>query len=116
MTDNQIAQRILDLAKQRGLKRSQLPDLTGVSKIRLDNLFKRPGAKPNAEDLWCLAQGLETTEAYLLFGGEPPSQREALESALIDLSRHLPDAELRALVIGLRLRLVHDAKEGEGEP
>ena len=102
MTENPIAQRLLELAKARGMKRADIPSVTGVSKDRLDNLFKRPGAKPNQDDLRLLAAGLETTPQFIMFGGDPPTAQDALLDEVRARLLELTEAELRMLAAGLR--------------
>lgn len=102
MTNNLIARRILELAAAKNLRRKDIPKMTGVSKSRLDNLFKRPGAQPNRDDLRMLAALLETTEQYLLFGGDKPSSEDALRAEVINRIHELKEGELRLLAAGLR--------------
>lgn len=102
MTKNLIGQRILALAAARGIKRSELAELSGVSPDRLKNLLRRPGAKPNREDLKGFAAALETTEEYILNGGEVPAPNEALLAQVQDRLRELSEEELRMLAVGLR--------------
>lgn len=101
MTDNVIAKRILERAQQLGYRRADLPRVTGVTKDRLDNLFKRPGAKLNAADLLSVASKLNTTEDYIMYGGEPPSESSALRSRIERHLANMTDSELRALEVGL---------------
>lgn len=112
MTNNLIAQRILELAAGKGLRRADIPKMTGVSKNRLDNLFKRPGAQPNRDDLRMLAAFLETTEQYLLFGGDKPSSEDALRAEVRDRLHQLTEGELRLLAVGLR-RQPSDASQSD---
>lgn len=102
MTDNPVGQRIQILLDERRLTRRDLSRGSGVDYHRLTMLFRRPSAKPNAEDLIALADHLEVSQAYLLFGSDRPTALEALRDQVAREISLLSEKELRSLLIGLK--------------
>ncbi len=79
---------------------------SGVQYDRLNVLWRRPGAKPNADDTAKLARYLETTADWILNGGDQPSTHAALRAQASEELSLLSEAELRALLIGIQARRV----------
>lgn len=103
MIENPIAQRIQTLLDQKGEDRRGLALGSGVAYDRVNNLFRRAGAKPNAEDLPKLAAYLETSSEWLLRGGAMPNPEDALRQEAGRQLDLLTEAELRTLLAGIRL-------------
>ena len=78
----------------------------GVEYDRLNVLWRRPGAKLNAEDLARIASYFETSRDWLQFGGDQPTPLDALREQAYEELSLLSEAELRALLIGIQARRV----------
>ncbi|MEP1522101.1 helix-turn-helix transcriptional regulator [Ascidiaceihabitans sp.] len=103
MTENPIARRIQIILDQKNISRRSLAMEAGVSYDRLNGLFKRPQAKLNGGDLIKISRFLETTPEYLNDGGDFPNERDALRREAGRQLDLLTEAELRALLAGIRL-------------
>ena len=104
MSNNPIAQRIDQILRRRSQRRTDLARGSGVHYDRLNAIWRRPGAKLSATDLMAVANYLETTQEFLLHGGDAPGPLEALRQQARQEVETLSEAEIRALLTGLKSR------------
>lgn len=104
MNENPIAARIDSLLAERGESRRKMCKAADIDYDRLNTLWRRPGAKPNTQDLRALANHLETSQDWILYGGEKPTLLAALREQVVLELDQLSEGELRGLLVGIQAR------------
>lgn len=110
-----IGQRILQRRKENKLTQRDLAEAAGVSYASI-SLWESDKTEPRGKNLHALAEALQCSPTWLLFGdedkipGEPKSKEEKLrlsvdEEELLKLYRALPESEQLAQINNLRARV-----------
>lgn len=103
MIENPIAARLEELSNERGESRREVALGSGVAYHRVNNVYRRPEAKLNAEDLQKLATYLETTGEWLSHGGPRPMKSDVLRQEAGRQLDLLEPEEIRTLLAGIKL-------------
>lgn len=115
MTKATIGQRILQRRKENKMTQRGLAEAAGVSYASI-SLWESDKTEPRGKNLHALADGLQCSPTWLLFGdedqtpGNPIPQEEKLrlssdEEELLKLYRALPESEQSAQINSLRARV-----------
>ncbi|POP42364.1 transcriptional regulator [Superficieibacter electus] len=115
MATSTIGQRILQRRKENKMTQRGLAQAAGVSYASI-SLWESDKTEPKGKNLHSLAEGLQCSPTWLLFGdedqtpGEPiPEEKKLLlsedEEELLKLYRALPESEQSAHINSLRARV-----------
>ena len=115
MSQSTIGQRILQRRKENKMTQRGLAEAAGVSYASI-SLWESDKTEPRGKNLHALADALQCSPTWLLFGdedqipGEPKSKEEKLllstdEEELLKLYRALPESEQTAQLDTLRARV-----------
>ncbi|EJB3413628.1 helix-turn-helix domain-containing protein [Salmonella enterica] len=108
-------QRILQRRRENKMTQRDLAEAAGVSCASI-SLWESDKTEPRGKNLHALAEGLQCSPTWLLFGdedkvpGEPKTREEKLrlsadEEELLRLYRALPESEQTAQINNLRARV-----------
>jgi transcriptional regulator with XRE-family HTH domain len=75
---NSLGERILSLRKQKGMSQSDLAKLIGVSYAQVGR-YETKGAQPPAEVLKKIADALNTTTDFLMYGSKDDKAKASLD-------------------------------------
>jgi transcriptional regulator with XRE-family HTH domain len=74
----QLGNRILDLRKKKNWSQTDLANAVGITYAQIGR-YETKGAQPSAEVLKKIANALDTTTDYLMYGDKDEKTRAALE-------------------------------------
>lgn len=86
----QLSNRILDLRKKKNWSQSELAKMVGVTYAQIGR-YETKGAQPSAEVLKKIANALDTTTDYLMYGDKDEKARATLEDT--ELLQQLKEIE-----------------------
>lgn len=91
MSQNNLGNRILELRKNKGWSQSELANHVGISYAQIGR-YETKDAQPPAEVIKKLADALDTSVDYLLFGSTADKASAALQDA--EVIRYFKEIEL----------------------